>query len=152
MSSTHVRPGEGTHYPMIDGDHVAKAAVRDDLGAFEVFEVRAPAGPPAPLHVSPWTGVLCVLEGDVTVWTAAEEIAAGPGSVVTLPAGTPCTFAVTAGPARLLAVTSGDAAGRFFADLAASVPQEMPPTESSLSAMRAVTARHGVSLAGAPAR
>ena len=39
MSTIHVRPGEGRHYPMIDGDHIAKAAVKDAFGTFEVFEV-----------------------------------------------------------------------------------------------------------------
>ena len=51
---------------MIDGDHVAKAAVHDTNGAFEVFEVISPAAPMAPPHVSPWTGVLFLLEGQVT--------------------------------------------------------------------------------------
>lgn len=147
MSSTHVRPGEGTHYPMIDGDHVAKAAVRDDGGAFEVFEVLAPAGPPSPPHVSPWSGVLYVLDGEVTVWVDGVEDAVGTGGLVTMPAGTPCTFAVTGGGARFLAITSGDGAGRFFADFARSVPLDRPP-EESMAAVLAVTARHGVVLPG----
>ena len=66
MSTSHVRPGEGRHYPMIDGDHIAKASVQDAAGAFEVFEVIAPAVPMAPPHVSPWSGVLFLLEGRVT--------------------------------------------------------------------------------------
>jgi hypothetical protein len=53
MIPIHVRSGEGRHYPMIDGDHIAKAAVQDALGAFEVFEVAAHAAPMAPPHVSP---------------------------------------------------------------------------------------------------
>jgi hypothetical protein len=44
MRITYVEPGEGLHHHMIDGDHVAKAAVHDAVvGAFEVFEVIAPA-------------------------------------------------------------------------------------------------------------
>lgn len=147
MPSTHVRPGGGTHHPMVDGDHVAKAVVRDDVGAFEVFEVLAPPGPPAPPHVSPWSGVLYVLEGHVTVRADDDEHAVAPGGLVTLPAGTPCTFAATGGPARLLAITSGDGAGRFFADFARSVPLDRPP-EESMAAVLAVTARHGVVLPG----
>ena len=41
MTSTYVRPGEGQHHPMIDGDQVAKATVQDACGSFEVFEVIA---------------------------------------------------------------------------------------------------------------
>ena len=66
MTSIHVPPGEGQHYPMIDGDHVAKATVQDSAGSFEVFEVVAPAAPMAPPHVSPWSGVLYLVEGRVT--------------------------------------------------------------------------------------
>lgn len=29
MTTIHVPPGEGRSYPMIDGEHVAKAAVHD---------------------------------------------------------------------------------------------------------------------------
>ena len=32
MSSIHIPPGEGQTYPMIDGDHVAKAAGHDTNG------------------------------------------------------------------------------------------------------------------------
>ena len=41
MTTIHVRPGEGRHYPMIDGDHVAKAPVHDANGAFEVVGLSA---------------------------------------------------------------------------------------------------------------
>ena len=33
MTAIHIPPGEGQSYPMIDGDHVAKAAVHDPSGA-----------------------------------------------------------------------------------------------------------------------
>jgi hypothetical protein len=36
MTALHVPAGEGPHHQMIDGDHVAKAAVHDAAGAFEV--------------------------------------------------------------------------------------------------------------------
>ncbi|MGZ4171131.1 MAG: hypothetical protein ACXVRN_07195 [Solirubrobacteraceae bacterium] len=66
MSTVHVRPGEGWHHHMIDSDHIAKAAVHDAIGAFEVFEVIAPAAPMAPPHASPWTAVLFLLQGRIT--------------------------------------------------------------------------------------
>ncbi len=147
-TTTHVRPGEGTHYPMTDGDHVAKASVHDGGGTFEVFEVHAPAGPAAPPHVAPWTGVLYVLDGRLTVWVDGEACEVEPGGLVTMPAGVPCTFSVIGDAARFLAITSGDRAGRFFADFAASVSRDGGP-EDSMAAIMSVTARHGVSLAGA---
>ena len=148
MSTTYVGPGEGRHYPMIDGDHVAKATVYDAAGGFEVFEVIAPAAPMAPPHVSPWAGVLFVLEGRVTAVVDGTAYAVEPGGLVVVPAGTPATFGVVGESARFLAITSGDGAGQFFADFARSVPPGQP-VEDSLPAILSVTGRHGVALASA---
>ena len=148
MSTTYVRPGEGRHYPMIDGDHVAKAAVHDTNGTFEVFEVIAPAAPMAPPHVSPWTGVLFLLEGRITALVGDTTYTVEPGGVVVFPAGTPSSFEVVGESARFVAVTSGDRAGQFFADFAGSVPSDQP-VEESMETILSVTQRHGVRLAGA---
>jgi quercetin dioxygenase-like cupin family protein len=148
MTTIHVQPGEGRHYRMIDGDHVAKTAVQDAAGAFEVFEVVAPAAPMAPPHVSPWTGVLYLVEGRVTAWVDGASYDVEPGGVVVFPAGTPSTFEVVGQSARFVAITSGLGAGRFFADFASTVPTDQP-VEASLSAIVTVTERHGVTLASA---
>ena len=147
MSTVHVRPGEGRHYPMIDGDHIAKAAVQDAGGAFEVFEVIAPAAPMAPAHVSPWSGVLFLLEGRITALVDGTSYDVEPGGLVVVPAGTPFTFEVVSDSARFVGITSGDGAGRFFADFASSVPADRP-VEESMAEILSVTSRHGVALAG----
>jgi quercetin dioxygenase-like cupin family protein len=147
MTAIHVPPGEGRHYPMIDGDHVAKALVQDAAGSFEVFEVVAPAAPMAPPHVSPWSGVLYLVEGQVRALVGETSYDVQPGGVVVFPAGTPSTFEVVGGSARFVAVTSGDGAGRFFADFARTVPVDQP-VEESLGAILSVTERHGVSVVG----
>ena len=147
MSTTHLPAGVGEHYPMIDGDHVGKAAVHDTEGAFEVFEVIAPARPMAPRHISPWTGVLYLLEGRVTALVGDTAYDVEPGGVVVFPAGTPSSFEVLGDSARMVAITSGDRAGRFFADFASSVPPDRP-VEESLDAILSITQRHGVRLAG----
>lgn len=148
MTTIHIPPGEGEHYPMIDGDHVAKVAVNDTSGAFEVFEVIAPAVQMAPPHVSPWTGVLFLLEGRVTALVGDTTYAVEPGGVVVFPAGTPSSFEVVGDSARFVAITSGDRAGRFFADLAVSVPSDRP-AEELMETLLSVTQRHGVRLASA---
>lgn len=148
MSTTYVRPGEGLHYPMIDGDHIAKTAVRDTEGAFEVFEVVAPARPMAPPHVSPWSGVLFLLEGRLTALVDGTSYDVEPGGLVVLPAGASVSFEVVGDSARFLAVTSGSRAGKFFADFSGSVPSDHP-AEQSMDTILSVTRRHGVRLAGA---
>lgn len=147
MTTIHIPRGEGQNYPMIDGDHVAKATVHDTEGAFEVFEVIAHAAPMAPPHVSPWTGVLFLLEGRITALVGGTTYAVEPGGVVVFPAGTPSSFEVVGESARFVAITSGDRAGRFFADFSGSVPFDRPVQES-LDAIRSVTQRHGVRQAG----
>ena len=148
MSTSYVRPGEGRHYAMIDGDHIAKAAIQDGGGAFEVFEVVAPAAPMAPPHVSPWSGVLYLLQGRVTALVDGTSYDVEPGGLVVAPSGTPWTFAAVGESARFLAITSGDGAGRFFADFASSVPADQP-VKDSMAAILAVTERHGVALPSA---
>ena len=148
MTTIHVRPEEGRHYPMIDGDHVAKAAVRDAAGAFEVFEIIAPAAPMAPPHVSPWSGVLYLLEGRLTALVDGTPYDVEPGGLVVIPAGTPATFEVVGESARFLAITSGDGAGRFFADFAGSVAADRL-VEESMAEILSVTRRHGVRFADA---
>ena len=146
-TSTYVPPGGGTHHLMIDGDHVAKAAVHDAEGSFEVFEMLAPAAPAAPPHVSPWTGVLFLVEGRITAWVGDATHDVEAGGVVVFPAGTPCTFEVVGEAARFVGVTSGTGAGRFFADVAASVPADAP-AEEAMAAVLEVTRRHGIRMPG----
>ena len=148
MIPIYVRPGEGRHYPMPDGDHIAKAAVQDALGAFEVFELVAHAAPMSPPHVSPWTGVLFLLEGRITALVDGTPYDVVPGGLVVFPAGTPSTFEVVGESARLLGITTGDGAGRFFADFAGSVPSDRP-VEETMETILSVTQRHGVRIAGA---
>lgn len=148
MTTIHIPPGQGESYPMIDGDHVAKVAIHDANGAFEVFEVIAPAAPMAPPHVSPWSGVLYLLGGRITALVDGTKYDVEPGGVVVFPAGTPSSFEVVGESARFVAITSGDGAGRFFADFAGSVPADRPP-QDSMEAILSVTQRHGVRVAGA---
>jgi quercetin dioxygenase-like cupin family protein len=132
---------------MIDGDHIAKAAVKDTDGAFEVFEVVAPAAPMAPPHIAPWTGVLFLIEGRITALVGDTSYEVEPGAVVVFPAGTPSSFEVVGESARFVAITSGDRAGRFFADFASSVPPDRPVHES-MATILSLTQRHGVTLTG----
>lgn len=142
---TYVEPGGGARHEMIDGAHVVKAGPEATGGAYEVFEVVAPRAPAAPLHAAPWTGTLHLLEGEVRFITATEAYDLRPGATLSTRGGTPFTFEVVSDSARFLAVTSGDGAGRFFADFASSVPADAP-LEEALPHLLAVTGRHGVTI------
>ncbi|WP_116110152.1 cupin domain-containing protein [Amycolatopsis ruanii] len=138
-------PGAGVPLAMPDGVHTVKAGAEHTGGVYEVFEVEAPRAPAGPPHRSPWAGTMYVVEGDVTVHAAGEVHDLGPGAAITIPARCPFTFEVTSKAARVLAITTGDGAGRFFADFAATVPAGRP-IEEVLPAVLEVIRRHGVSL------
>ena len=143
VTARHTRPDEGVRFEMPDGAHIVMASAEETGGAFEVFEVRAPAVPSAPLHRSPWTGTIYLLEGGLRIRFEDGQVDLTPGSSITIPGQTAFTFDASGEPARFLAVTSGDRAGRFFADFVASVPARRP-FEEVFPQVAAVTSRHGV--------
>ena len=108
----------------------------------------SPAAPMAPPRVSPWPGVLFLLEGQVAALVGDTKYEVEPGGVVMFPAGTPSSFEVVGESARFVAITSGDRAGRFFVGFSSSVPSDQP-VEESMEAILSVIQRHGVRLAGA---
>lgn len=136
---------QGRRYEMPDGAHVVKASAEGTGGAFEVFEVDAPRIPPAPLHRGPWTSTMHVLAGRIRLHVEDEAFDLEPGGTITVLAGNAFTFEVLSDRAHFLAVTSGDRAGRFFADFTDTVPMDRPLHEVYPQIL-AVTRRHGVSI------
>jgi quercetin dioxygenase-like cupin family protein len=145
------RPDEGARLDMPDGVYLVKASAEETGGAFEVFEVEASGIPSGPLHRSPWAGTVYVLEGSLMVRFEDGEVSLTAGSSITIPGQTAVTFDVLGESARFLAVTSGDRAGKFFADFAANVPAGRP-FEEIFPQVAAVTGRHGVSVLEPSAR
>jgi quercetin dioxygenase-like cupin family protein len=145
VTAHYTRPDEGARIDMPDGVYTVKASAEETGGAFEVFEVEAPAIPSGPLHRSPWAGTIYLLEGNVVVRFEDGQVSLSPGSSITIPGQTACAFDVLGESARFLAVTSGDRAIKFFADFAASVPAGRP-FEEIFPPIAAATGRHGVSV------
>ena len=145
VTARHTRPDEGVRFEMPDGAHIVKASAEETGGAFELFEVEAPAAPSAPLHRSPWTGTIYLLEGSLLIRFEDGELELTPRSSITVPSQVAFTLDVLGESARFLAVTSGDRAGRFFADFVASVPARRS-FEEVFPQVAAVTSRHGVSV------
>ena len=85
-----------------DGLHVALLADVDELGLAEVRSAPGGAAPPAHVHHR-HVEAFWVLEGELALTVAGDELQAGPGTWVLVPPGLPHTFAVTgAGAARFL--------------------------------------------------
>jgi quercetin dioxygenase-like cupin family protein len=117
VTAHNTRPDEGARLDMPDGVYIVKASAEETGGAFEVFEVEAPAIPSGPLHRSPWASTIYLLEGNVVIRFEDGQVSLNPGSSITIPSQTACTFDVLGESARILGVTSGDRAGKFFAGL-----------------------------------
>ena len=66
-----------------------KIAAAHTDGQYELFEVDAPRGPATPLHKVGWAKAYYVLQGRMIVQVEDEGYDLGPGSSVTIPAGSP---------------------------------------------------------------
>lgn len=145
----HYSPaGGGTALNVPDGVHIVKAAPQHTGGAYEVFELDLRSGQPVPLHSSPWSATVYLLEGSLTLLTEAERLDLAPGDSATVPAGTLWTSLVNTARARALGVTSGTEAGKFFAALAQvfATHPDAEPSPDALAALADIARHYGVQL------
>jgi quercetin dioxygenase-like cupin family protein len=130
--------GAGAEYAAPDAMVTVKISGEHTGGSYELFEVDAPRGQAAPPHSEAWNKAFYVLQGRILVHAGDEGYDLGPGSSITIPAGTMNTFSVLTPSAKFLAISPTDAMGRFFADL--------DGTGSAADALREVVGRHGVTI------
>lgn len=109
------------------GDHVE---VLRAGGPYEVFRVSGPADSGPPPHAHPWDESFLALAGEVEVMIADEMVRLGPGSFVSIPAGTVHSYRIASSDATFVAITSGHRASSFFDDVDAHVPQGPPSAET----------------------
>jgi mannose-6-phosphate isomerase-like protein (cupin superfamily) len=105
---THVGAGEGRCLHVLSSQLEVKAGAEAQL-SFGLFESSFPPGTGMPflhLHRSYEEGFY-VLEGEVQFQLGSEEVHAGPGSAILIPAGVPhCFRNVGTGDVRWLVVTA----------------------------------------------
>ena len=100
------------------------------------------SGPPP--HTHPWHESFYVIRGRVHFHCAGEDVTAGPGTVVHVPAGTVHGFRFGAGGATMLEIAgAGGAATAMFAALA----DELPPGPPELPAVVDLLGRFRVEVA-----
>lgn len=142
--STATIPAAGTRLAVV-GDTVTVLTPATVTGsAFESFLVEGPEGSGPPPHSHQWHETFYLLEGQMEVMLDGEVSVRGSGDHITIPAGTLHCFRVLSDQARMLVVTSGERASRFFADLDASVPAGTP-TDETMPAIIEVAKRNGLS-------
>lgn len=134
--------GAGAEYAAPDATVTVKIGGEHTGAQYELFEVDAPRGPAAPPHSEAWSKAFYVLQGRILVHAGDQGYDLGPGSSISIPAGTLNTFSVLTPSAKFLTLSQTDRMGRFFADL-----ERTDPTDAD--ALQEVVARHGVTIAGA---
>jgi mannose-6-phosphate isomerase-like protein (cupin superfamily) len=149
-----LRSDEGRAMWFLGNLVTVKAAAEDTSGRATVVEFLNPPGFGPPLHRHLHEDeMFLVLEGEARFLCGGEELAAGPGDFVFLPAGLPHTFLVgPGGPLRTLQITTPGG----FEDFAAAVGE--PAAERRLpepgpidpAALAHAAQLHGVEILGPP--
>lgn len=124
-------------------------------GAYALVECTAPAGhmPPPHVHDREAEGFL-VLEGELTIHTAAGAAPLRPGMSLHAPAGEPHTLQVTSdGPARWLTISSPAGFEDFVRAFGTPAPRrELPVLDGPPdgAALARIAGEHGITFVGPP--
>lgn len=132
--------GSGVEHAAPDATVTVKIGAEHTDGQYELFEIDAPRGDAAPPHSESWSKAFYVLQGRILVQAGDQGYDLGPGSSISIPAGTLNTFSVLTPSAKFLTISQADRMGAFFAELATADPTDH-------AGLGEVSARHGVSLA-----
>lgn len=124
----------------IVGEHVTVLASGEATEGYEIFLQRGPEGSGPPPHSHPWDESFYVVKGRMEFGIGAETMAASPGTLVHLPAGTTHWFRFGAGGGEMISMTSRLGASTMFADMA----REVSPVNPDLERLTEVGARHGL--------
>jgi quercetin dioxygenase-like cupin family protein len=160
MSSAHVEHKEQAMNPQpmivtpedhssslkVVGEEITVLASGAETGSYEIFLQAGPESVGPPPHSHPWDEAFYVLEGTVEFGIAESVQTAGPGTLVQLPAGTVHWFRLGAGGARMLSITSNEAAAAMFAD----IDRTIAPGDPDIGELVAVITSHGVSVLPPP--
>jgi quercetin dioxygenase-like cupin family protein len=132
--------GTGAEYAAPDATVTVKVGGEHTAAQYEIFEIDAPRGPAAPPHSESWSKAFYVLQGRILVQAGDQGYDLGPGSSISIPAGTLNTFSVLTPSAKFLTVSQTSRMGAFFAELATADPTDY-------AALGEISSRHGVTLA-----
>ena len=132
--------GTGAEYAAPDATVTVKVGGEHTAAQYEIFEIDAPRGPAAPPHTESWSKAFYVLQGRILVQAGDRGYDLGPGSSISIPAGTLNTFSVLTPSAKFLVISQTGRMGAFFADLATVDPTDY-------QALGEISSRHGVMLA-----
>jgi quercetin dioxygenase-like cupin family protein len=125
-----VEPEAGTPVSVLGFDAVIKIRGEQTSGAFSVVEIAAQPGAFTPPHRHEGIDEMSyIIEGELGVMVAEEELQAGAGSFVVRPRGVPhALWNVTDRPVRFLDVYTPAGHEAFFEEVARLFSSSPPPT------------------------
>ncbi len=149
-----LRPDEGETLWFLGNLVTLKATGEDTGGRVTVAEFVNPPGFAPPLHRHTVEDELfAVLAGRAVFHCDGEELAAGPGDFVVLPAGLPHTFLVGPDePLRTLQITTPSGFERFAAMAGGPAAERRLPDPGPVdpAALAHAAALHGLEILGPP--
>ena len=110
--------GTGAEYVAPDAIVTVKVGSEHTGAQYEVFEIDAPRALAAPPHSESWSKAFYVLTGRILVQAGDQGYDLGPGSSISIPAGTLNTFSVLTPSAKFLAISQTGRMSALFAELA----------------------------------
>jgi quercetin dioxygenase-like cupin family protein len=126
------------------GIAVTVLAPNTRTGSYEITLQEGPEGAGPPPHSHPWDESFYVARGLVLFSAAGTEHAAGPGTLVHVPAGTVHAFRFGPGGGGMVEFSgAGGQATRLFS----AVAEEVPEGAANLPQLLRVLERHGVAVA-----
>ncbi len=159
ISTTPVRPyvlgpDDGQAWWFLGNLVTVKASGPETHGRLTVVEFLNPPGFAPPLHRHlDEDEMFCLLSGTARIHCGGEELTAGPGDFVLLPAGLPHTFVVGPDePLRTLQITTPSGFDQFVAEAGEPARERrLPdPAPADQAAIARASARHRVELLGPP--
>jgi quercetin dioxygenase-like cupin family protein len=125
------------------GEKITVLASKDATQGYEIFLQDGAEGSGPPPHSHDWDESFYVVKGHVEIKYAGKTIAATPGTLVHLPAGTVHCFRFGPGGGQMISVTSHNGqASRLFAD----IDREVPAGRPDLAKLLVAAQRNGVNI------
>ena len=138
-----VSPADYARRLAVVGEHITVLASRDATEGYEIFLQEGPEGSGPPPHSHGWDESFFVIEGTVEFGHGDEQLSAGPGTLVHLPAGTTHWFRFAPGGGRMLSISgTGSNAARMFTAMDAEIPEGSPDIPKVIDVAR----RHGLTI------
>jgi mannose-6-phosphate isomerase-like protein (cupin superfamily) len=123
-------------------------------GALALLDERGRRGNMPPLHVHRRDDeTFYVLEGELTLFVAGEQIVLGPGQAALAPRDVPHAYRVESEEARWLVITTPAGFDAFVREVAEPAPaEELPPEGRSVdpAVLGQAAAKVGIEILGAP--